>query len=118
MEIDSCVRGYHVFQSVWTPILDDNLICRQETGNVHDRYAVGCYKLDDSNGTSTLVGHVPKTISILCYIFLRNGNTITCSISGDRRHSSDLIQGGMEIPCKLRFLGQECDIKKLKKIDG
>ena len=89
------IQGYHIYQSIWTPTIGETLICKQEGGNAHDRYIVGCYKPD-----STLVGHVPKKISILCNLFLRDAtNRITCVISGSRRYSSDLIQGGMKIPC-------------------
>ena len=35
MEI--CVRGYHIYQSVWTPTLDNYYIC---VGDSIDRYAV------------------------------------------------------------------------------
>ena len=63
LEVDSAVRGYHIYQSIWTPAIGETLICKREGGNAHDRYAVGCYK-PDSN--VTLVGHVPKKIS-KCY---------------------------------------------------
>ena len=57
LEVDSAVRGYHVYQSIWTPTIGETLICKREGGNAHDRCAVGCYKLDSN---ATLVGHVPK----------------------------------------------------------
>ena len=115
LEVDIAVRGYHIYQSIWTPTIGETLICKQEGGNAHDRYAVGCYK-PDSN--ARLVGHVPKKISILCNLFLRDAtNMITCVLSGSRQYSSDLIQGGMEIPCTLIFSGEgKCEIQKIRKL--
>lgn len=36
------------------------------------------------------------------FSFLRSG-TINCEVTGSRQYSSDLEQGGLEIPCKLNF---------------
>jgi len=40
-EIDSCVKGYHVYQQLWTGTVGENLSCRQEPINENDRYAIG-----------------------------------------------------------------------------
>ena len=56
------------------------------------------------------VGHVPRSISPLCHFFLRKiGNTIECQVTGSIKalDSSDLPQGGLEIPCILKFCGKE-----------
>ena len=50
------------------------------------------------------VGHVPRRISSICSMFLRRGGRIDCEITGDRRYSEDLPQGGLEIPCKLTLM--------------
>jgi len=50
-----------------------------------------------------------KKVSILCYIFLRKGRTITSTIPGTVHYSHDLVQGGMEVPCTLHF---RCNSKK------
>ena len=46
---------------------------------------------------------------------LKNG-TIDCVVISERRYSSDLLQGGLEISCKLIFNGKHDDIKKLKHL--
>ena len=38
-EVDSCVRGYHVYQYTWTPLVGEELHCEREE-NIHDHYAV------------------------------------------------------------------------------
>ena len=38
-EVDSCVRGYHVYQDTWTPLVGEELHCKREE-NIHDRHAM------------------------------------------------------------------------------
>lgn len=105
-----CVRGYHVYKEIWTAVLGETLPCVRETSNEKDRYAVAVIK--DSN----IVGHLPKKISSVSSLFLRRGGTITCTVTGRRRCSVDLVQGGLEIPCILTFRANKKEIEKLKKI--
>ena len=46
---------------------------------------------------------------------LRRGGTIDCVVTGGRRHSSDLPQGGLEIPCRVKFTAKPEQIKTLKR---
>jgi hypothetical protein len=39
-DYDSCVRGYHVYQSIWIAIPGQMFSCEIEEGNTKDRYAV------------------------------------------------------------------------------
>lgn len=102
----SCVRGYHVYQSIWLPSIGEIVDCHRERGNATDRYAIKVMKNDD------IVGHLPKKISTLCSLFIRRGGLIKCEVTGLKRYSQDLVQGGLEIPCDLIFEGKEKDIKK------
>ena len=83
-------------------------MCEREPFNHIDRYAVAVLKND------IVVGHLPKKFSRICSLFLARGGTISCIITGERRYSHDLIQGGLELPCKLLFTGKSKEIKKLK----
>ena len=47
---------------------------------------------------------------------MNTGDTIDCFVSGSRRHSSDLPQGGLEVPCKLVFKGLAKFIVKVRKL--
>ena len=107
--MDSCVRGFHVYQDVWNPIIGKVLACRRQTTNIEDRYAIAVYKAEE------VVGHVPRKILFLCAAFIRRGGTIYCTVEGNRRYSNDLAQGGMEIPCKLTFIGP---LKELQKVQN
>ena len=96
--VQTIVRGYHIYQSIWDAACDGELLsCERQPGNLHNPSAVAVKK------ESTVVGHVPRVISTICSIFIRRGGTIVCQVTGRRRYSSDLPQGGLEVPCVLMF---------------
>ena len=66
--------------------------------------------------SGNVVGHVPKRISLICSSFLRRDSTITCRVTGTRRYSADLPQGGLEIPYQLIFRGKKSDLNKIEKL--
>ena len=104
----SCICGYHIYQEIWTAAVGETLVCERETNNNQDRYAVAVKR----NGTT--VGHLPRKASRVCSLFLRRGGSIHCTVTGRRRHFSDLPQGGLEVPCKIMFTAESEEIKKLK----
>ena len=110
-EIESCIRGYHIYKNLWTSFVGESLECNRETDNTEDPYAVCVIK-----GRDTIVGHVPRKISAACSLFLRANGTITCIVTAGRHFSADLPQGGLEVPCKLIFKGKNALITKIKKL--
>lgn len=107
----SCIRGFHIYQDVWLPVIGEELHCHRETANMVDRYAVAVTKNDQ------IVGHLPKKISKLASLFIRRGGNIVCKVTGRRRRSLDLIQGGLEVPCQLYFVSEEAkEISKIIKL--
>ena len=109
-EIPCCVHGYHIYKEIWEVVIGECLICEREHTNNHDRYAVAVIK------DRTIVGHLPRRVSRVCSLFLRRGGTIDCIITGQRRYSLDLPQGGLEIPCKLLFTATAEEIKKVRRL--
>ena len=105
-----CIRGYHVYQEVWVAAVGEELVCEREPDNSHDRYAVAVKR------TGIIIGHLPRKLSKLCSLFLRRGGIILCTVSGERRHSHDLPQGGLEVPCTLLFKHKPKEVYKLKKL--
>ena len=45
--VDSCVRGYHMYQEIWTPVSGNYLNCKRERDNTEDRHAVAVCKPED-----------------------------------------------------------------------
>ena len=105
IEVSTIVRGYYAYQEIWSAPLGEVLFCQRETDNRHDRFAVAIVK------ESEVVGHVRREISSICSVFLLSG-TITCEVTGSRQYSFDLDQGGVEIPCKLRFTCSDQELLK------
>ena len=68
-EVDSCIRGYHVFKSIWNPTTGKELNCVQERTNTEDPYAVAVIR------RSAVVGHVPRKMSATRALFLRRKGT-------------------------------------------
>ena len=81
----------------------EELECQREPGNIEDIYAVALLR-----GGIT-VGHA-------CSMFLRKGGAILCTITGNQRYFADLVQGGMEIPCKLTFSGEKYLVAKISHL--
>ena len=102
------VRGYHVYENIWTAVVGESFPCMQEAGNTFDPFAVAVMRDD------TVIGHVPS-LSI-CALFLRRNGSITCQVTGSRRYSDDLAQGGLEVPCVLCFDGDAKVTTKAKKL--
>ena len=68
------------------------------------------------NETGITVGHVPRKISAVCYMFIQRGGSISCQVTGSRRYSYDLPQGGLELPWCLTFTGPSKIVKKVQKL--
>ena len=79
------------------PVVREEFSCSRESNNDKDPYAVAVMK------ASTIVGHIPKSISAASSLFLqKDGSSMSCKVTGQRRYSSDLSQGGLVPPC-LQF---------------
>ena len=103
--VESKIRGYHEYKGIWeNPNIGESLICEREVGNAYDTHAVAIKKTIE--GDIKIVGHIPREISDICSIFIRRGGSIVCVVNGSRRYSSDLPQGGLEIPCILKFVAR------------
>lgn len=110
LERNCCVRGYHVYHSIWDATVGEELLCEREPTNERDRYAVAVIK------DGVVIGHLPRKISRICSLFLRRGGSVICRITGPRRYSADLRQGGLKIPCTLLFEAKNKEMRKLKRL--
>ena len=99
------VRGHHVYKSVWHPVLGEQLTLERENSNSHDRHAVSVMK------DGTIVGHVPRELSSAYYHFLRHGGTISCEVTGRRKHGI-----GLEVPCLYKIIGRKELVVKMKSL--
>ena len=110
--MESCVRGFHVYKDIWIPATGEVLSCKGEDGNIMDPNAIAIMK------GSEIIGHVPRKISAACYLFIQKGGVLTCIITdSNHQYSSDLPQGGLQIPCKLVFESHDVELMaKVRKL--
>ncbi len=85
--LDSEVRGHHVYKSAWTPVVGEILHTELETMNSFDPFAVA------TTQHGQIVGHMPKEISRVSFFFLQHGGSITCEVTGPRKHSGNSDKG-------------------------
>ena len=84
------VYGYHVYKELWEPFLNDEFTTKHQRNNPHD-YAVAVLKTD-----AEIVGHLPRELSKIWYLFILHGCSITGVVKG-RRCKTHEPCGGMEI---------------------
>jgi len=99
---ESAVRDYHIYQKFWEASYGKTFPCLQEEGNLFDPFALSVVRAGD------IIGHVPRKISAACSLFLWNCGSIQCTVTGNRR---DLVEGRLEVPCKLTFKGEKKYVK-------
>ena len=102
------VRGFHVYREIWEASEGEVLPCTREVNNLHYPFSVAVKK------DSIIVGHVPRKVSAICSLFLKRGGSIMCRVTGSKRYSADLPQGGLEIPAILTFTGDPTRVEKIK----
>ena len=103
-----CTCGHHIYKDVWTPVVNEELSCRREKGNTSDLYTVAIINI--------IVGHLPCRISAAYNLFIQREGAVVCKVTGLCHYSSDLPQGGLEVPCRLVFLGTSKLITKLFRL--
>ena len=111
--LDSFIKGYHVYQEVWSPELHKMLSAVPEPRNIVDKYAVSVQRDDE------VVGHLMKgksgRFAKTIFYFLRadKKNDCTVVVTGKAINRGD--KEGMQVPCTLNFKGHRKWIDILKK---
>ena len=78
---DTCVRGFHVYEDVWRPVIGEELRCQREEDNTRDPYAVVVTKSRTGVVGVEVVGHVPRYLSTVCSLFIRRSGAVYCIAS-------------------------------------
>ena len=107
------IKGYHVYKSLWTPTLQEQVYGEVELHNPVDKYAV-TVKKDEK-----VVGHLPlgengkfaKTI----FYFLRADPYGKCNITVTGKAVNLGDGDGMQVPCILHLSGQKSMVEILKQ---
>ena len=112
LELETYIKGHHVYKEVWTPEVGEKLNVLMERDNLADKFAV-CVKKDQ-----TVIGHLkkgdsgkfPKTI----FYFLRSDTYCKCyaEVSGKRRNLKD--GKVLQVPCNIIITGQKKYVNIIK----
>ena len=95
-ELSSALTGHHHYRNTWFPQESEVLDCYHEFENTFNMFAIKMYK---SNGQ--IVGHLPREISRVTKFLLDRGAVVQATLSTTHYRRSPLVQGGLEIACKV-----------------
>ena len=109
----SHVKRYHVYKTLWIPVIGECLLREREPDNPKNEYAF-CVKRENR-----IVGHLPlgksdkfaKTI----FYFLKADELSSCKIVVTGKPVNLGYGDGMQVPCKLMFAGVKKCIYILQK---
>ena len=96
-QLTAVVRGYHHYRKHWNPEPKQILNSFREKNNAFDRFATKTCEM----GIETPVGHFPMEISGATKFLIDRGANVTAKVTSDHYRRSPLIQGGIEISCKV-----------------
>lgn len=115
-EFEEFITGHHVYKAVWTPTINEELICEREPENEFDRNAIKVVK------DGTIVGHVPRKFAKVFTYVLMSGGHIVSKVTGPRQNKRN---NGLEVPCRYRIKGHkkciynaECIIQEMLTRNG
>ena len=111
--IVSNIQGYQVYQSVWTPTLQEQVYGEIEPHNPVDKYAVAVKK------DEKVIGHLPlgengKFAKTIFYL-LRADPYAKCNITVVGKAVNLGDGDGMQVPCILHLSGQKSMVEILKQ---
>ena len=98
--ISAAVRGFHVYRASWKPKEDELLECSHEKDNPYDSFSIKVFK---SDCPAEIVGHLPMEISRITKSIIDRGAQVAVKIRERHYRRSLLIQGGLEVPCKIKI---------------
>ena len=100
-EIDTYVKGYHVYKNIWKPTVNEELETEMEPDNVMDKYAVCVEK------NTSIVGHLPLgkngKFAKMIFYFLRADQDAECKVVITVKEVNLGDWDGMQVPCKLKI---------------
>ena len=112
-DIVSNIKGYHVYKSVWTPTLQEQVYGEIEPHYPVDKYVVAVKKNEN------VVGHLPlgengKFAKIIFYFLLADPyGKCNINVTGKTVNLGD--GDGMQVPCILHLSVQKSMVEILKQ---
>lgn len=108
--MESSIRGFHQFHTIWNPVLGQLLNVTSELHNAYDPYAMKVVTVDNLT-----VGHLPYEISHIFHFFEQRGGSIQAEVNGNARASPPEVKG-TEIPCILHVFGRTNEVQQIPNL--
>ena len=112
-DIVSNIKGYHVYKSVWTPTLPQQVCGEIESDNPVDKYAAAV-KNDEKVVRHLPLGENGKFAKTIFY-FLRADPHGKCNITVTGKAVNLGDGDGMQVSCILHLSGQKSMVEILKQ---
>ena len=108
-EMESEIRGFHVYGKAWRPTIGDLLSTDRELANEDDKFAVGVYRTNHNK--NELVGHLPAEFSCIAPYFIQNSGNFLQSDweKGSLKRASR--RTGYSMQATVDFIEQEACLK-------
>ena len=75
-EKTSVIRGHHIYKSIWTLFIGEELVVEAQDGNEHNKHIVAVMK------DGRVVKNIPRCISWVSWFFLLRGGCILYCVTG------------------------------------
>ena len=120
MDLETFIKGHHIYKNIWTPQLDELLEVSTEPDNPVDKFAVAVKK------NQNIVGHLKKgktgRFAKALFYFLRSDPYSKCHAKVTWKRCNLGDGDGFQVPCILYISGQaefmSILLKELVKIKG
>ena len=96
IEFTAAICGYHFYKRYWQPKEAERLACLHEVDNPFDVFAIKTV-----NSDKVITSHLPREIPRVIKFLLDRGAVAYAELTTAHYQRSPLIQGGLEIPCKI-----------------
>ena len=100
---------YHAYLAKYTLTLGEILTVESDPECInHDKFV-----MKFSSSQEDTVGHVPRHLSEICFMFVEDGGQLDAEVIGKRFNAGGRM--GIKVPIELRFTGNMQYLNKLKK---
>ena len=98
-EYSSAVCGYHYYRKYWQPQAHQKLECVHEKDKPYDFFAIKTANI--TSGMTVL--NLPMETSCVTKFLLDRAARVFTILTSANYYISPLVQGGLEIPCRIEI---------------
>ena len=104
MDLETFIKGHHIYKNIWTPQLDELLEVSTELDNPMDKFVVTVKKNQNIEGhlKKGKTGRFAKTL----FYFLRSDSYSKCHAKVTWKRCNLGDGDGLQVPCILNISGQ------------